>query len=139
MSQKRKKHLLIFALIFSLVIEFAGICTGPEKPIISRTCIIAFAVIFPLCLHKLYRLSYEKEFPELVTQEKIELGDERNTQIRLLAKARTSDIIRLLLLALGAVSYITGGTLWLTLAVIGVSLLAYILEWHFTSKYQTKM
>lgn len=139
MSRKRKKHLLIFALIISLVIEFIGISIGLEQPFISRACILIFAVIFPFCINRLYRFSYEKEFPELVHQKKIESGDERNIQIRLLAKARTSDIIRCLLLTLGGISYVTGGALWLTLSVIGVSLLTYILEWHFVNKYREKM
>lgn len=139
MSRKRKKNLLIFTLILSLMIEFIGISAGPEQPFVSRTCIIIFAVIFPLCINRLYRLSYEKEFPELIRQEKIEFQDERNTQIRLLAKAKTSDIIRWLLLVLGGLAYAAGSALWLTLSVIGIFLLSYILEWYFSNKYKNKM
>lgn len=139
MNRKTKKWLLIVGLLISMIMQFIGVTAGFEHRFISGTCLGIAAVMLSLCINKLYRLSYEKEFPDLVHQEEIELRDERNTLIRLLAKSKSSDIVRWFILILAWLNFILKGILWLTFALIGVYLLIYILEWYFTDKYQREM
>ncbi len=140
MNEKKKKTLLILGVIAGLILQFAGITAGPDNlRIISGSCIGAGALLFPLCLGKLQRLSREKEFPWAVRQEEIEFHDERNTQIRNRAKARTSDISRWVVAALAWINFLVQGYLWMTLALMGVFVLAYILDFCYIEKYQNEM
>ncbi len=140
MNEKKKKTLLILGVTAGLILQFAGITAGPDNlRIISGSCIGAGALLFPLCLGKLQRLSREKEFPWAVRQEEIEFHDERNTQIRSRAKARTSDISRWVVAALAWINFLVQGYLWMTLALMGVFVLAYILDFCYIEKYQNEM
>ena len=140
MNEKKKKTLLILGVTAGLILQFAGITAGPDNQrIISGSCIGAGALLFSLCLGKLQRLSREKEFPWAVRQEEIEFHDERNTQIRNRAKARTSDISRWVVAALAWINFLVQGYLWMTLALMGVFVLAYILDFCYIEKYQNEM
>ena len=140
MNEKKKKTLLILGVTAGLILQFAGITAGPDNQrIISGSCIGAGALLFSLCLGKLQRLSREKEFPWAVRQEEIEFHDERNTQIRSRAKARTSDISRWVVAALAWINFLVQGYLWMTLALMGVFVLAYILDFCYIEKYQNEM
>ena len=140
MNQKKKKTLLILGIIAGLIFQFIGISFGLGKlRIVSGIFLTLYALLFSLCLNKLSRMSREAEFPEAVRQEEIELHDERNTQIRNRAKARTSDITRWVVIALAWVNFLVRGALWMTLALIGVFVLMYILDFCYTEKYQQEM
>ncbi|MCI8597419.1 MAG: hypothetical protein HFJ10_03105 [Lachnospiraceae bacterium] len=140
MSQKKKKTLFILGIIAGLIVQFIGITVGAEHlRMISGICIGIGAVLFSLAINGLYRLSFEKEFPEAVRQEKIEQEDERNIQIRNRAKARSSDIIRWVLIGIGWLNFLIRGSLWITLALIGVFVLVYVLDWFYMDKYQREM
>ena len=140
MNQKKKKTLLILGIIAGLLFQFIGISLGLGKlRIVSGICLTLYALLFSLCLNKLSRMSRKAEFPEAVRQEEIELHDERNTQIRNRAKARTSDITRWVVIALAWVNFLVRGALWMTLALIGVFVLMYILDFCYMEKYQGEM
>lgn len=140
MNHKKKKILLGFCLIAGLLLQFTGICLGPgQLRIISGICIGAGAMLFSVSVNKLYRVSYEKEFPGEVRKEQIELSDERNVQIRNLAKAKTSDISRWVVIGLAWANFLVRGSLWTTFILIGIFALIYILEWHYAEKYRREM
>lgn len=140
MKQNKKKALFIFGLIAGLIVQFIGIYTGAEQlRMISGICIGIGCVFSSLSINRLYRLSYEKEFPEAVRQEKIEQQDERNVQIRNRAKARTSDIIRWVIIGIGWLNFLVSGPLWITLALTGVFVLIYLMDWCYMDKYQREM
>lgn len=140
MKQKEKKTLFILGLIAGLIVQFIGIYTGAEHlKMISGVCIGIGCVLFSLSINGLYRLSYEKEFPEAVRQEKIEQQDERNIQIRNRAKARTSDISRWVIIGIGWLNFLLSGPLWITLALIGVFVLIYLMDCCYMDKYQREM
>ena len=140
MNQKKKKTLLILGIIASLILQFIGIFLGSEdRRIVSGICLTIYVLLYTLCINKLSRMSREAEFPEAVRQEEIELHDERNTQIRNRAKARTSDITRWVVIALAWVNFLVRGALWMTLALIGVFVLMYILDFCYMEKYQGEM
>ena len=140
MNQKKKKTLLILGIIAGLLFQFIGISLGLGKlRIVSGIFLTLYALLFSLCLNKLSRMSRKAEFPEAVRQEEIEFHDERNTQIRNRAKARTSDITRWVIIALVWVNYMVRGAWWMTLALSGVFLLMYILDFCYTEKYQNEM
>lgn len=140
MNQKKKKILLSFCIIAGLLFQFTGIYIGPIRShTISSICILIGVLFFTLSINKLYRLSYEKEFPEMVRQEQIEMNDERNIQIRTLAKSKTSNISRWIVAGLAWVNFMLRGSLWMTFALLGVFVLVYILEWYYTDKYQREM
>lgn len=136
----KKKTLFILGLIAGLIFQFIGIFTGAyQLRMISGICIGIGCVFFSLSINGLYRLSYEKEFPEVVRQERIEHQDERNVQIRNRAKARTSDIIRWIIIGIGWLNFLLSGPLWITLALIGVFVLIYLMDWCYMDKYQREM
>lgn len=140
MNQKKKKTLLILGIIAGLLFQFIGISLGLGKlRIVSGICLTLYALLFSLCLNKLSRMSREAEFPEAIRQEEIELHDERNTQIRNRAKARTSTITRWVVIVLAWVNFLVRGALWMTLALIGVFVLMYILDFCYMEKYQGEM
>ncbi len=140
MNQKKKKTLLILGIIASLILQFIGIFLGSEdRRIVSGICLTIYVLLYTLCINKLSRMSRKAEFPEAVRQEEIEFHDERNTQIRNRAKARTSDITRWVIIALVWVNYMVRGAWWMTLALSGVFLLMYILDFCYTEKYQNEM
>lgn len=140
MHQKKKKTLLILGIIASLILQFIGIFLGSEdRRIVSGICLTIYVLLYTLCINKLSRMSRKAEFPEAVRQEEIEFHDERNTQIRNRAKARTSDITRWVIIALVWVNYMVRGAWWMTLALSGVFLLMYILDFCYTEKYQNEM
>ena len=92
---KKKKALLIAGVAAGLVLQFIGITSGVTRfRTVSGLCIGIGAMLFSLSVNRLYRLSYEKEFPQAIRQEQIELADERNIQIRSRAKSRSDDISR---------------------------------------------
>lgn len=136
----KKKTLFIFGLIAGLIVQFIGIFTGAyQLRMISGICIGIGCVFSSLSINGLYRLSYEKEFPEVVRQERIEHQDERNVQIRNRAKARTSDISRWVIIGIGWLNFLLSGPLWITLALIGVFALIYLMDWCYMDKYQREM
>ena len=140
MNQKKKKTLLILGIIAGLIFQFIGISLGLGKlRIVSGICLTLYALLFSLCLNKLSRMSREAEFPEAIRQEEIELHDERNTQIRNRAKARTSTITRWVVIVLAWENFLVRGALWMTLALIGVFVLMYILDFCYMEKYQGEM
>lgn len=140
MHQKKKKTLLILGIIASLILQFIGIFLGSEdRRIVSGICLTIYVLLYTLCINKLSRMSRKAEFPEAVRQEEIEFHDERNTQIRNRAKARTSDITRWVVIALAWVNFLVRGALWMTLALIGVFVLMYILDFCYMEKYQGEM
>lgn len=95
MNRKKKKALLIAGVAAGLVLQFIGITSGVTRfRTVSGLCIGIGAMLFSLSVNRLYRLSYEKEFPQAIRQEQIELADERNIQIRSRAKSRSDDISR---------------------------------------------
>ncbi len=139
MNEKQIKLLCILGIIAGVIFQFIGITLGPgELRMVSGVC-IAFAALAPLCINKLYCMSREKEFPEVVRQEEIELRDERNTQIRNRAKAKTSDFIRWIIIGLSYLNFLLKGPLWMTLALLGVFILIYLMDWRYMDKYQREM
>ncbi len=139
MNRKKKKALLITGLAAGLVFQFIGITWAAHLRAVSALCVGIGAMLFSLSVNRLYWLSYEKEFPQAVRQEQIELADERNIQIRSRAKSRSGDISRWAVAGLAWVNFLLYGPLWITLALAGIFVLAYAVEWYYTDKYQKEM
>lgn len=139
-NEKNTKILCSLGITAGLIFQFAGIATGTENlRMLSGICIGMGAMCFSFSINRLYRLSQEKEFPEIVHQEEIELRDERSTQIRSRAKAKTSDFTRWVIIGLAYLNLLVQGTLWMTLSLIGVFVLIYLMDWCYMDKYQREM
>ena len=137
---KQKKWPCILGIVLSMILQFIGSYSGAVNfRRIGGVCIGLGAALFALCVNRLYRLSYEKEFPDLVHQEEIEYQDERNTQLRNMAKAKSADIIQWVIFAIACIVFFADGPLWITLSLIGAYALRYCLEWYYLSKYQKEM
>lgn len=140
MNQKKQKRLFILGIIAGLIFQFIGIFTSAEQlKIIGGICIGIGCMSFSFSINGLYRLSREKELPEVVRLEKIEEQDERNVQIRNRAKAKSSDITRWVIIGIGWLNILVSGPVWISLALIGVFILVYLLDWCYTDKYQREM
>lgn len=137
---KNKKILPILGLAAGLAFQFAGICMGAAHfRMAGGVCISIGAILFSLSVNRLYRLSYEKEFPLLVRREQIEAADERNIQIRSRAKSKSSDISRWAVIGLAWINFLVKGSWWITFALVGIFVLVYILEWYYTDKFKKEM
>lgn len=112
MNQKKKKTLLGIGVFLGMIFQFLGIMCGAEHMrTLSVICISLGAMLFPVCVNRLNQISREKEFPEIVRREQIEMADERNVQIRNRAKAKSSDISRWVIIGLSWVNYLVKGSL----------------------------
>lgn len=141
---KKKKCLLILGVIagplLNLIATMWGTELGGNMRNMSGVLLLAGCFLFSTCLNRLYRLSYEKEFPDLVREEEIEYQDERNTQIRNRAKAKSADIIQwAILFTAGLVFIIPSCPWWLVLVLLGIYFLRSGIEWYFTQKYRKEM
>ena len=137
---KQKKWPYIVGIIIALILEFIGISFGADDfRRLGGICIGLGAAAFSLCINRLYRLSYEKEFPDLVHQESIEYRDERNTLIRDRARSKSAVLIQWVVFSLACLIFFADGPLWITLTLIAVFVLRYCFEWYYLAKYQKEM
>lgn len=141
---KKKKRLLILGVIAGPLLNFIAMMWGVERGGNMRNMggvlLLAGCFLFSICLNRLYRLSYEKEFPDLVREEEIEYQDERNTQIRNRAKAKSADIIQwVILFTAGLVFIIPDCPWWLVVVLLGIYFLRSGIEWYYTEKYRKEM
>lgn len=135
----KKKSLLILGIIAGIIIPLIGMSFGRNHLRgIGGICIFANALI-PVCVNRLYRISYEKEFPDLVEKEKIEYQDERNTAIRNMAKAKSADMIQWCILFTAGLVFVTDCPLWLALVLLGIYFLKSGIEWYYINKFQKQM
>lgn len=140
---KNKKGWLIFGVVAGWLVNFIGMLSGTEyggsTRNISGVLIFGGGGMFALCINRLQRLSYEKEFPDLVRKEEIERRDERNTQIRNRAKAKSADIIQWFILLTAGLIYFSDGPWWPAVVLVGVYFLRSGIEWYYIQKYQKEM
>lgn len=140
---KNKKSILIIGIIAGILVNFVGhlICVdqGGSMRNIYGAISMAGMCMFIFCVNRLHRLSYEKEFPDLVHKEEIEYKDERNTQIRNQAKAKSADIIQWFILLTAVLIYVTDGPWWPAVVLVGLYFLRSGIEWHYTRRYQKEM
>lgn len=141
---KKKKRLLILGVIAGPLLNFIAMMWGTElggnMRNMSGVLLMVGCFLFSICLNRLSRLSYEKEFPDLVREEEIEYQDERNTQIRNRAKAKSADIIQwVILFTAGLVFVIPDCPWWLVAVLLGIYFLRSGIEWYYTEKYRKEM
>lgn len=136
---KNKKSLLIVGLIAGIIFQFIGISAGINNLRgIGGVCLLGAGLI-PVCINRLNRISYEKEFPDLVREEEIERRDERNILIRSRAKAKSGDIIQWCILFTAGLIYFTDCPLWPALVLLGIYFMKSGIEWYYINKYQKEM
>lgn len=141
---KKKKPLLILGIIAGSLLNFTAIMLwagrGGSGRNITGVILIVGSFLFSTCINRLYRLSYEKEFSELVREEKIEYQDERNSLIRDRAKAKSADIIQWgILFAAGLVFVISDCPWWLVVVLLGIYLLQSGIVWYYMEKYRKEI
>lgn len=137
---EHKKGLLIIGLIGGLILEFIGISSGFKN--IRRLggfCLFFGGFLSNSCIQMLHRLSYEKEFPDLVHKEEIERQDERNRTIRFMAKSKSADIVQWCILLVAALIYFSDSPLWPAMVLIGVFTLRYGIEQYYVAKFRKEM
>ena len=97
---KNKKSVWVIGLIVGFVLSMIGMMLGIEHGGSMRSIYGVFlfggSILDSLSINRISRISYEREFPDLVEKEKIEYRDERNAAIRNRAKAKSADITRIL-------------------------------------------
>ena len=136
----KHKRVWIFAIIAGMICQFIAISSGIENiRHFGGVFLIAGAILENYGFQKLYRLSYEKEFPDLVHKEEIERRDERNRMIRLMAKAKSADVVQWLILLAAALIYFSDYPMWPVWVLIGVFTLRYAVEQYYMMKYKKEM
>jgi len=140
---KKRKLLRILSILAGLMILFIGISSSHLSDAgikALRTwggvCIGLGSALCSTGISGLYRLSYEKEFPDLAHKEEVENRDERNIMIQNKAKARSADIIQWFVMFAAWLFFFAGYPVWTSLVLIGVFVLRYGIEWYYIIKYQ---
>ncbi len=141
---KNKKSVWGIGLIVGLVLNFIGMMLGIEHGgnirSIYGALLFGGAILETLSINRISRISYEKEFPDLVEKEKIEYRDERNAVIRSRAKAKSADIIQWCILFIaGLVFLVSDCPIWIVFVLVGLYFLKSGIEWYYTNKYQKEM
>lgn len=137
---KTKKWPYLTGILAAFVLQFLGITAGATS--LRHTggiCIVLGAVLFSLCINRLYRFSYERHFPDMVRQENIEYQDERNMLLRNRSKAKSADLIQWIILGIAGMVFFTDGPLWIVFILAGTFVLLHILMWYYLRKYQKEM
>lgn len=141
---KNKKSVWGIGLIVGLVLNFIGMMLGIEHGgnirSIYGALLFGGAILETLSINRISRISYEKEFPDLVEKEKIEYRDERNAAIRSRAKAKSADIIQWCILFIAALIFLVSDCpIWIVFVLVGLYFLKSGIEWYYTNKYQKEM
>lgn len=137
---KHKKGWLILGIAAGFVCGFIAIYAGIENARnYGGVFLFAGVILENMGIQRLYRLSYEKEFPDLVHKEEIERQDERNRMIRFMAKAKSADIVQWLILAAAASIYFSDYPIWPVWVLLGVFTLRYAIEQYYMAKYKKEM
>ncbi len=141
---KNKKIVWVIGLIVGIVVNFTGMMLGIEHGGSMRSIygVLLFggSILETFSINRISRISYEKEFPDLVEKEKIEYRDERNAAIRSRAKAKSADIIQWCILFMaGLVFLVSDCPIWIVFVLVGIYFLKSGIEWYYTNKYQKEM
>lgn len=141
---KKKKSFWIAVVIAGLAMQFFAQWWIAEHGFheirhIAGIFVFAGAFAVPICTNRIWRISYEKEFPDLVRKEEIEYRDERNAMIRTQAKARSADIIQWFILLTAGLIYFSDCPLWPAVVLVGIYFLRSGIEYYYTHKYQKEM
>lgn len=141
---KNKKSVWVIGLIVGIVVNFIGMMLGIEHGGNMRSIYGALlfggACLYSLSINRISRISYEREFPNLVEKEKIEYRDERNAAIRSRAKAKSADIIQWCILFIAALIFLVSDCpIWIVFVLVGLYFLKSGIEWYYTNKYQKEM
>lgn len=141
---KNKKSVWVIGLIVGIVVNFIGMMLGIEHGgnirSIYGALLFGGTCLYSLSINRISRISYEREFPNLVEKEKIEYRDERNAAIRNRAKAKSVDIIQWCILFIAALVFLVSDCpIWIVFVLVGLYFLKSGIEWYYTNKYQKEM
>ncbi|MFG6366384.1 hypothetical protein [Schaedlerella sp.] len=141
---KNKKSVWVIGLIVGFVLSMIGMMLGIEHGGSMRSIYGVFlfggSILDSLSINRISRISYEREFPDLVEKEKIEYRDERNAAIRNRAKAKSADIIQWCILFMAALIFLVSDCpIWIVFVLVGLYFLKSGIEWYYTNKYQKEM
>ncbi|MCI9213590.1 hypothetical protein EBB54_20050 [Schaedlerella arabinosiphila] len=142
---KKKKGFWIMCIIVGFILGVTGMTLAVDQGGSLRNAYgvlwMAGCLLCPISINRIARLSYEKEFPDLVDKEKIEYQDERNAMIRNMAKAKSADNIHWALLIAAALAFFgdKDGPLWPAGVLMGIFILRYGMESYYAYKYKKEM
>lgn len=97
------------------------------------------AGIIGLAFSNLLMMRWYNKHPNELKQAEIDAQDERSEIIRNKAKAKCSDIIQWVIMAMAWVTILADFPLWITLLLVSVFLLKSILELILMNKYNNQM
>lgn len=130
----KKRSFYVGTLLLGIILVGLSFAFGDDMKQISGLLIGSGAAAFGMSIAQIYNLTYEKNHPELVRQNEIEIKDERNTMIRYRAKAKAGNIIHWMIIGIAYIMILFDLPLWAVLVTIGVFLLYDILSMYFMSK-----
>ena len=137
----RKKSLNIILLVLSVaLIVFSFICLREDAlKRLNGVCIGIGTGLIGLSIANLTMLNWYKKHPEEKKQSEIDFKDERNEIIRNRAKAKCSDVIKWVIMAVVWITIFTDSHLWLTLTLVGIFIFKDIFELYLINKYNKEM
>lgn len=95
--------------------------------------------LFSMSAVNLIIRGYYRKHPKLRQQAVIDFRDERNTAIRIRAKAKAFDVLIVVMIVLPFLFIFAGIALWVVLSTIGLYLLGYVMQLIYTLKYSKQM
>lgn len=132
--------------LFTILLLLGGILTVVGLLVIDESteklagiCVGIGSGLFSMSAANLIVQGYYRKHPKLKKQAVIDFRDERNTAIRMKAKAKAFDIMFVVMIALPFLFIFAGISLWVVLTTIGLYLFGYFTQLFYTIKYSKQM
>ncbi len=137
----KKKWLHIALLILgAALLAFSFICLKEDASRkLNGACIGIGAGLIGLSFANLTILGWFQRHPDGKRQAEIDSKDERNQSIRYKAKAKSSDVIKWIIMAFAWITIFTDLPLWITLTLIGIFVFKEIFELFLMNRYNKEM
>lgn len=137
---RNKQGLLWICLLLGGVMIAAGLVAMDESTEkLTGVCVGMGSGLFSMSAAQLIIQAYYGKHPKLKKQAEIDFRDERNTAIRMRAKAKTFDVMILVMIVLPFLFIFKGIALWVILSTIGLYVFGFLLQLFYTFKYSKQM
>ncbi|MDF2587081.1 MAG: hypothetical protein K0S41_922 [Anaerocolumna sp.] len=131
--------LIIAGVVLIIIGFYVSSRYGDSLKSTSGICFGIGAGLIGMSFAQLVLTNYELKHPDVAKQNKIELNDERNTIIRLKARAKAGEILKWFIIAFEFLLIWLNVDLYLILLLWGIYLSYYLIKAFYTVKYQNEI
>jgi hypothetical protein len=131
--------LIIVGIMLIILGFYVSSRYGDSLKSTSGICFGIGAGLIGMSFAQLMLTNYEIKHPDAAKQNRIELNDERNTTIRLKARAKAGEILKWLIIAFDFLLIWLNVELYLILLLWGIYISYYLIKAYYTVKYQNEI